>query len=54
MWCEAGLETQHGYFAIQGARQGIAYAKSVDADFTLVNDFAWLEDKFKEWCGLDE
>ena len=54
MWTEAGLETQYGYFAIQGARQGIAYAKSKNADFTLVNDFAWLEDKFKEWCGINE
>ena len=54
MWCEAGLETQYGYFAIQGARLGIEYAKSKNADFTLVNDFAWLEDKFKEWCGINE
>jgi hypothetical protein len=54
MWCEAGLETQFGYFAIQGARHGVAYAKSKSADFTLVNDFAWLESKFLEWVGLDE
>lgn len=54
MWCEAGNETEHGYFAIQGARQGVAYAKSKSADFTLVNDFAWLESKFVEWIGLNE
>ena len=52
MWCEAGLETQHGYFAIQGARQGVAYASSADADFNLVNNFAWLDSKFKEWIGV--
>mgnify|MGYP000219967575 FL=1 len=54
MWGEAGLETQYGYFAIQGAREGVAYAKSKNADFTLVNNFAWLEDKFKDWCGINE
>jgi len=54
MWCEAGNETELGYFAIRGARQGVAYAKSKSADFTLVNDFAWLESKFVEWIGLNE
>lgn len=54
MWCEAGIETELGYFAIQGARQGIAYSKSKSADFTLVNDFTWLESKFVEWIGLNE
>jgi hypothetical protein len=52
MWCEAGLETELGYFAIQGARQGVAYAQSANADFTLVNNFAWLEQQFKEWVGV--
>jgi hypothetical protein len=52
MWCEAGNETQYGYFAIQGARQGVAYAQSANADFTLVNNFAWLEQQFKEWVGV--
>ena len=52
MWCEAGLETQYGYFAIQGARQGVAYAGSADADFNLVNNFDWLDSKFKEWIGV--
>jgi len=52
MWCEAGNETQYGYFAIQGARQGVAYAQSSNADFTLVNNFVWLEQQFKEWIGV--
>lgn len=52
MWCEAGNETQYGYFAIQGARQGVAYAKKSYADFNLVNNFAWLDIKFKEWLGV--
>ena len=52
MWCEAGNETQYGYFAIQGARQGVAYAQSSNVDFTLVNNFAWLEQQFKEWVGV--
>ena len=53
MWCEAGLETEHGYFAIHGARQGVSYAKSTDADFTLVNDFKWLKNKFIDWTGCN-
>jgi hypothetical protein len=52
MWCEAGNETQYGYFAIQGARQGVAYARQDTPDFTLVNNFDWLESKFKEWVGV--
>jgi hypothetical protein len=52
MWCEAGIETELGYFAIQGARHGVAYAKSPDVDFNLVNNFAWLDSKFKEWIGV--
>lgn len=54
MWCEAGNETKYGYFSIQGARQGVAYTQLDSADFTLVNNFAWLEDKFKDWCGINE
>jgi hypothetical protein len=53
MWCEAGIETQFGYFAIQGARQGVAYAKEENADFTLVNNFKWLRNRFTEWTGLN-
>ena len=52
MWCEAGLETQYGYFAIQGARQGLEWASS-DYDAMKVNDFKWLKHKFIEWTGLD-
>lgn len=54
MWCQGGIETQHGYFAIQGARQGVEYANSKNADFTLVNDFDWLHDRFVDWCGINE
>lgn len=53
MWLNAGLEAQYGYFAVHGARQGEQYARSADADFTLVNDFSWLEDKFYKWIGLN-
>lgn len=52
MWCEAGIETRYGYFAIQGAREGCRWA-SENYDSMKVNDFVWLEDKFKEWIGLD-
>ena len=53
MWCEAGIETKYGYFAIDGAKQGVAYATQPDADFTLVNDFEWLEKQFRNSMGLD-
>jgi hypothetical protein len=52
MWCEAGAETQFGHFAIHGAREGCHWA-SEDYDTMKVNDFVWLENKFKEWVGLD-
>jgi len=53
MWCTAGIEAQYGYFAIEGARQGVAYAKSKDANFELVNDFKWLRQKFYDWLGVN-
>jgi len=53
MWCEAGIETLYGYFSIQGARAGTRYVHSKH-DVNKVNDFAWLEQQFKEWIGLDD
>ena len=53
MWCQAGNESKHGYFAIQGARQGVTYAKTPDVDFTLVNDFDWLNQVFCKWIGIE-
>ena len=52
MWCEAGIETEYGYFSIQGARAGMRYSHS-KKDPNKVNDFVWLEQQFKEWVGLD-
>lgn len=54
MWCQGGIETVHGYFAIQGARQGVEYAQSPDVDFTAVNNFDWLHDRFVDWSGINE
>jgi hypothetical protein len=48
MWCQAGIETEHGYFAIHGARRGCEYK----GDVMNVNDFAWLENEFKAWLGV--
>jgi hypothetical protein len=53
MWCEAGIETLYGYFCIQGARAGTRYVHSKH-DPNKVNDFAWLEEQFKEWVGLND
>lgn len=53
MWCTAGIEAQYGYFAIEGARSGVAYAKSADPNFALVNDFRWLRTEFLKWVGLN-
>ena len=53
MWLNAGIEAQNGYFAIQGARMGEQYARSKNADFTLVNDFDWLHNKFLDWIGIN-
>lgn len=52
MWLNAGNETQYGYFAIHGARQGERYAQQSHSDLNLVNDFAWLKTKFEDWLGV--
>jgi hypothetical protein len=51
MWCEAGSETEWGYFSIHGARAGCAWAGQ-DFNPMAVNDFAWLEEQFKRWIGV--
>ena len=53
MWCEAGIEARFGYFSLQGARAGVAYAAKNNVDYSVVNDFDWIEKEFKEWLGLD-
>ena len=52
MWLNAGNEAEYGYFSIQGARAGERYSKRSNADLTKVNDFRWLEQQFKDWCGV--
>jgi hypothetical protein len=52
MWLNAGLEAKFGYFSVQGARAGELYAAQPHADFNKVNDFAWIEQRFKEWLGV--
>jgi hypothetical protein len=52
MWLNAGNEAEYGYFAIQGARAGEQYARTKNADFTLVNDFDWLQEQFNTWVGI--
>lgn len=52
MWCEAGLESQYGYFSIVGAKQGVIFAKKHKNNLDKVNDFTWLHDQFIKWIGL--
>lgn len=52
MWCNAGIESKYGYFAIEGAKQGVAYASAKDTDFNSVNDFTWLKKQFHNWLGI--
>lgn len=53
MWCYTGVESKFGYFSIQGARAGVAYADRADRDFNMVNDFKQIEKEFKKWLGLN-
>jgi hypothetical protein len=52
MWLNAGMESYNGYFSIQGARQGERYARQCNGDFTFVNNFDWLHEKFFDWIGI--
>ena len=52
MWLNAGNESQYGYFSTQGARMGERYARRDGVDLTVINNFAWLEQQFKDWCGV--
>jgi hypothetical protein len=52
MWCEAGIESQYGYFSVVGAKQGVVFAKKHKNNLDKVNDFVWLEEQFIKWIGL--
>ena len=50
-WCTKGADREFGTYAIAGANAGRAWGtKHADNDEMLgkINDFAWLEEKFKE------
>lgn len=51
MWCDAGLESQYGYFSVVGARQGVAFAKKHKDNLNMVNDFEWMQEQFLNWIG---
>jgi len=50
-WCSVGDDQPYGQWSIQGAQQGKQYG-TVNKDnlqnLKLINNFAWLENKFKE------
>jgi len=52
MWLNAGLEAKHGYFSVHGARAGELFAAQPGSDLNLVNDFKFIEFKFREWLGV--
>ena len=51
VWTEFGTERQFGNYAIKGAREGMNYGitnRNNLNKLALINDFKWLEKKFKE------
>ena len=53
-WCTVGIENSFGEFVINGALSGKKYGESNLGNFpalSMINDFDWLETKFKETNG---
>jgi len=50
-WCQLGADRLYGEYAIKGALAGAEYGiknkKNLEA-LKLINDFEWLDSKFKE------
>ena len=47
-WTTVGHDRPYGEYAILGARSGMDFGTSNNFDISLINDFNWLEQKFKE------
>ena len=47
-WTTVGHTRDFGEYAIRGARAGMEFGLSNKSDISLINDFDWLEQKFKE------
>jgi hypothetical protein len=50
VWCEDGLESQYGEYAIAGAIQGRLFAKQHPDKISKINDFDWL---YQEYLKAD-
>jgi hypothetical protein len=50
VWCEEGLEAEHGKYAIAGARQGRLFAKQHPDSISKINNFEWL---YQEYLKAD-
>lgn len=51
MWCTRGADRKFGDYALEGANAGKEYGKKYIDNFeelNKINDFKWLEEKFKE------
>ena len=47
-WTTVGHDREFGEYAIRGARAGMEFGLSNSNNIKLINDFDWLEQKFKE------
>jgi hypothetical protein len=50
-WCTKGADREFGEYAIAGANAGREWGAKYSEDDEMlgkINDFAWLEEKFKE------
>lgn len=50
-WCSVGKDQPYGEFAIAGALAGRNFGKECYNSIELINNFDWLENKFKELYG---
>ena len=47
-WTTVGQDRPYGEYALAGAAAGMEFGLSNKSDLSLINDFEWLEQKFKE------
>lgn len=46
IWCNIGMDVQHGIWSIYGAREGAYLTNCTDWDYSLVRDFDWLTEQW--------
>jgi hypothetical protein len=53
IWCTVGSDIEHGIWAIYGARMGAHDCNLTDTDYTMISDYDWFQERWKNLKDVD-